>query len=69
MLWTHASPEQQLVSPVPVHGVPSGLHAAVHLSVLLSFGSGVHGSPLQHWSENWQTWPWSMQHGGGLFAP
>ncbi len=58
----HASPEQQLVSAVPVHTLPSGLHAAVHLRMLPSFGSGTHGSPLQHWSENWQTWFRSMQH-------
>ena len=63
------SPEQQLLSLVPVHDPPNGWHAGAalppHLSVPVA--SGAHASLLQHWSLNWQTWPGSMQHCG--FAP
>jgi hypothetical protein len=67
----HVSPEQQLVSAVPVHCAPNGVHEVAlpppHFRIMLSVGSGAHASLLQHWSLNWQTAPGSMQHWG--FAP
>jgi hypothetical protein len=67
---SQVSPEQQLVSLVPVHCAPNGVQVAVvllpppHFSFMPSFGSGAHAWLLQHWSLNWQIWPGSMQHCG-----
>jgi hypothetical protein len=44
MLW-QVVPEQQLVSPVPVHGVPFGLQPAQRST---PSAPGEHGVPLQH---------------------
>lgn len=62
------SPEQQLVSVVPVQDAPNDLQE-VGVTELpphrrTPVESGAHAWLLQHWSLNWQTWPGSMQHCG-----
>ncbi len=45
------SPEQQLVSEVPVQDAPNGVHADApppHFRIIPSVGSGAHAWPLQH---------------------
>jgi hypothetical protein len=70
--WKQVSPSQQLpcVPLVPVQVAPRGVQLPpgpggfVCAQRRTPAPSGTHGTPLQHWSLNWQTWPAWMQQPG-----
>ncbi len=57
-------PVQQERSPAPEHAPPRAVHCAGGAAQRSTpCASGTQGAMLQHWSRNWQTSPWAMQHG------
>lgn len=51
---------------LPAQALPCGRHVVGAAQRRTPELSGTHGSPLQHWSEYWQTLPAVMQQPGRL---